>query len=273
VSRSERPGNELPEADPSERPARESARGKVEAFGVLLGVALIWEVAARLAAVDTVFFPAPSVIAVTLARLAAGSDLWGNVGITLARVGQGVVIGCVPGCALGLAMGRLPRLNEVVDPLIGAFQPTPKIAILPLVMVIFGLGETSKVAVAALAAFFPMVLAAAAGVRQIHPLYFEVARSLGAGRRKMLTRVTLPGSLPMLLTGLRLAFNVAFVVTLAAELTTARRGLGAMLWLAWQTMRTEELWATLVVVSLLGVAATRALTMVAVRLAPWQAQR
>jgi NitT/TauT family transport system permease protein len=232
-----------------------------------------WEGAVRAGLVAPLFFPAPSTVALTIGRLAASGQLPADVAATLARLLLGFAIGASAGLLLGLAMGWSPRLRAVADPLVAALHPIPKIAVLPLVMVIFGIGEPSKLVVIAVSAFFPMLLNAMAGVRQINPLYFEVAHNSRASTWLVLRRVVLPGSLPLVLTGARLALNIALLLTIAVEMVAAREGLGAMIWLAWETLRTEYLFAGLVVVSALGISFNRLLLWLTRRAVPWQVER
>lgn len=231
---------------------------------------LVWEALSRAGALSALFFPAPSCTLRYLAGAVADGELAADVGSTLGRLLVAFVMGAVPGMALGMAMGWSARLRKVVDPFIAAFHPVPKTALLPLFMVILGIGETSKVAIAALAAFFPVLISSMAGVRQISPVHFEVARNYRARPAKVFTRVVLPGSLPLLLAGLRLGFNSALVVTVAVELLSARTGLGARLWQAWETMRTEELYAALAVTSAIGIGMNYILRRATERMVPWQ---
>jgi NitT/TauT family transport system permease protein len=213
------------------------------------------------------------VVALTLGELLVSGKLAEHLAATLSRVALGCVLGGVPGLVLGLFMGWSRPLRVVVDPFVAAAHPVPKIAILPLVMIVLGIGELSRVVVVAVAAFFPMVISAMAGVRQISPVQFEVAENYGAGLVKVFTRVVLPGSLPLVLAGVRLAFNTALLITIALELVTAQRGLGAMVWLAWQTLRVEELYASVALIATLGIVVSLLLQHLTRRLVPWQADR
>jgi len=244
--------------------------------GVLAGVVgcaalAAWEVMARAGLLAPLLFPAPSVIAWKVAALAGSGELARQTGATLSRMSLGLVLGGVPGAAAGLAMGSSRRLRVLLDPIVAALHPVPKIALLPLVMIAFGIGEASKIVVIAVSAFFPMLIGAMAGVRQISPIHFEVARSCGASRVKVLTRVVLPGSLPLLIAGTRLALNTALLLTMAVELVLTQNGLGSMIWMAWQTLRVEQLYASLIVVSALGWFFNTVLERLAARLAPWHA--
>jgi NitT/TauT family transport system permease protein len=241
---------------------------------LILGVFFAaWELAVRVHFVSATFLPPPTQIVAALAKGLWQGAMLENLRVTLVRVALGLGVGGGLGLVLGLAMGWSERVRAVIDPLIAALHPVPKLALLPLFMVFFGLNEAPKVIVIGAAALFPMLLNAAAGVRQISPVHFDVARNYGASRRQMLTRVVLPGSVPMVLTGLRLAGNVAFLSAIAVEMVGARTGLGATLWFAWQTLRVDLLFATLTLIALIGVSLNLAFRRLARRGAPWLTER
>jgi len=247
-----------------------------EKWYILLTViitSIAWELGVHIGALSSLFFPPPSVTLLTSIKLIINGKVATNAGATLLRVFVGLGLGVVPGLILGLAMGWSPRLNVLIDPFIAAAHPVPKIAILPLIMILFGIGESSKFVVVAVSTFFPMLINTIAGVRQISPIHFEVAKNYGANLFKIFTRVILPGSLPLILTGTRLAFNMALLITIAVELVAAQKGLGAMIWMAWQTLRTEELYVSLGVTSALGLIFNFLLQRIAIYLAPWQTEQ
>jgi NitT/TauT family transport system permease protein len=239
---------------------------------IVAGVA-VWEGAARLGWLPPLLLPAPSAIASRTAAMAASGELLRQTTATMARVLLGLGLGGVTGAIAGLAMGWSRRARALGDPLVAALHPIPKIAILPLIMVVFGIGEPAKIVVIATSAFFPMLIGAMEGVRQISPIHFEVARNCGASRMKVLTRVVLPGSLPLLLAGARLALNTALLLTIAVELVLTQNGLGSMIWMAWQTLRIDRLYASLLVVAVLGVLCNALLQRLSATLVPWQEER
>lgn len=229
-----------------------------------------WEGLARQGEAATLF-PPPSVIAWTLVRLAADGTLAAHVGATLFRLGLGFALGATAGLALGLAMGWSRRARAILDPLVAAGHPVPKIALLPLVMILFGIGEASKIVVLAATAFFPMAISAMSGVQRIDPIRFDVAENYGARWSLVLRRVVIPGSLPLIMAGARLALNTALLVGIAIETVAAQRGIGAMIWFAWQTLRVEELYAGVILTAALGVTVNLLLQTVTARITPWQA--
>jgi ABC-type nitrate/sulfonate/bicarbonate transport system permease component len=255
-----------------ERPSR-----FVTERGMLIAVVAVllagWEWGSRTGLVSMLFFPAPSAIFSAFVRTAADGTLLTHVVAALRRVFAGMVIGAGPGLLAGLYLGWSPRLRATIDPVIAFLHPLPKIAVLPLVMIVFGIGEASKVVVVALGTFFPMLIAVMAGVRQIHPETFEAAEAYGANRRQVFAHVVVPGSLPLVLTGIRLSFNIGLLLTVAVELASAQEGLGKMIWLAWQTMRTENLYDALFVLALLGAGFNAVLAAVGHRLTPWHVER
>jgi ABC-type nitrate/sulfonate/bicarbonate transport system permease component len=242
---------------------------------IVLVVALLigWELGSRAGFFSILFFPAPSAIGSALVHTISDGSLLTHTLATLRRVVAGMLIGAGPGLLAGLYLGWSPRLRATIDPLIAFLHPLPKIAVLPLVMIVFGIGEASKIVIVALGTFFPMLIAVMAGVRQIHPETFEAAEAYGANRRQVFAHVVVPGSLPLVLTGIRLSFNIGLLLTVAVELTSAQEGLGKMIWLAWQTMRTENLYAALFVLAAVGAGFNTLLAGIGQRLAPWHVER
>jgi ABC-type nitrate/sulfonate/bicarbonate transport system permease component len=236
---------------------------------IAIGVLGLWEVCARTGVINPTFLPAPSSIVRTLVNELVNGVLLVDFSATLLRVIAGLTVGAIPGLLCGLAMGWSPRVRQVIDPFIAALHPVPKLALLPLLMVLLGLSDAPRIAVIALSSFFPMLLAAMAGVRQISPVHFEVARNYGATPVKMLTRVVLPGSLPMVLTGLRLSANTALALAIAVEIATAQTGLGAKVWLSWQILNIELLYATIVLTAVFGFSVNLVLKRLARRFVPW----
>ncbi|NCC34319.1 MAG: ABC transporter permease, partial [Chloroflexia bacterium] len=199
---------------------------------VILGVLALWEIAARAGWISRLFFPPPSAILLTLGRMMVTGTLWSALVLTLSRLALGVLIGAGAGLLLGWTMGASRSVRVALDPMIAALHPLPKLAIFPIVLVLLGIGEASKIALVALTAFFPMVINTLAGVQQIDHTYWDAAANYGARGWALVRRVILPGSLPMVMVGLRLAVNSALVVTIAIEMLSARAGLGATIWLA-----------------------------------------
>jgi ABC-type nitrate/sulfonate/bicarbonate transport system permease component len=237
---------------------------------LIIGLGLVlWEWFSRTGRLSALFFPAPSTIVESLIQMILNGKMAIHLRATAERLAIGFAIGGSAGLLLGLAMGWSSRLRQIIDPLIAAIHPIPKIAIFPLIMIIFGIGEASKIVAIAIASFFPMLINCMSGVRQLNPVYFEVTQNYRANRWKTFSRVVVPGSLPLILTGARLAINMAMVISIAVELLAAKEGLGVIIWFSWQTLRIEELYASLVVIALLGISINLFLQYLSKRLTPW----
>jgi NitT/TauT family transport system permease protein len=215
------------------------------------------------------FLPAPSAVALSLLQMLSNGSLVAELGATMSRILLGLLFGAGIGVTLGLAMGTSRRMRRIIDPLVAAIHPIPRLAFFPLLIVVLGVGEGSKLAAVSLGAFFPMLLNTVAGVRGMNPVHLEIARSYGANRRQMFQHVLLPGSMPLMLTGLRLSANVAFHATIGVEMVGSRNGIGAMLWLSWQTFRIDHLYAILVVIAAIGIGLATVIRWVTQRSAPW----
>ncbi|PYP78096.1 MAG: taurine ABC transporter permease [Gemmatimonadetes bacterium] len=252
-------------AVPAAVPTRWSARFFLVWIAILAGLELFVQSGAE----KSFFLPAPSSVAVSLGQMIADGTLAPHLTATLTRIVLGLLVGAGLGVLLGLAMGTSRRLRRVIDPLVAAIHPVPRLAFFPLLIVVLGVGETSKLAAVSMGAFFPMLLNTVAGVRGMNPVHLELARNYGATRRQMFLHVLLPGSMPLMLTGLRLSANVAFHSTIGVEMVGSRLGIGSLLWLSWQTFRIDHLYAILVIIAAIGIGLASLIRWVTQRSAPW----
>jgi len=234
---------------------------------------LTWEGFGRAGLLDERFFPSPSAIAGTLAQLVASGELLGHVTTSLGRIAIGFGIGAVPGLLLGTAMGLSRIVRAALKPMVGALYPIPKTAIFPLLLLIFGIGEPSKYAIVAIGVFFLVLLNTMAGVLAIEPVYFDVGKNFGAGRREIFRTVAMPGALPFIFTGLRLAWGNALLLIVVAEIIGARSGIGAFIWNSWQTFQVERMYAGLLVISFIGYVSFLLIDELQRWLIPWKGTR
>jgi ABC-type nitrate/sulfonate/bicarbonate transport system permease component len=235
-----------------------------------VGSLLLWEAAVRGGLLDARFFPPPSRILGTLLALA---ELWSNTWASLARLFWGAVIGIVPALALGILMGLYRPVRAILEPLVAATYPVPKSAILPLILLTFGLGEASKIVMVAIGVFYPVLINAAAGVRQIDGIYLDVGRNFGAGRWQVFRTIALPGALPMVMTGIKLGVGMGLILIAIAEMVGAKSGLGYMIWNAWEVLSVETMYVGLLMIALLGFLFTLALNELERLIIPWKAER
>lgn len=200
--------------------------------------------------------------------LFAESHVWATVG----RVFAGFVIGSIPGILLGVVMGVNRTVRLMLDTTLSAIYVLPKIAIFPIVMLMFAdpFGEGPKIAVVALSVFFLMTINTMAGVRDIDPVFLMAGKNYGARGFALLWHVILPAAMPVIFAGLRLALGTALIVIISVEFLRAKQGVGYMTFYYWEVMSPEKMYAGLVVVMILGVILTYGLQWLQRRLMPWQ---
>jgi NitT/TauT family transport system permease protein len=237
-----------------------------------LALLLLWEGLVQARILDRRFFPAPSSIVGTFMNLAQTS-LPGHIAISLSRAAVGFLIGAVPAILLGVLMGLVPLVRAALQPIVGALFAVPKVAILPLVMLMFGLGEQSKWAIIAIAVFFQVLISTTAGVANIDRIYLDVGRNFGAGRLATLWTIALPGALPVIFAGIRLGWGVSLLLLVTAEMMAAKSGLGYLIWQAWQTFTIEEMYVGLVTIATLGMFSFWLLDVLEGWLIPWRGRR
>ncbi len=236
---------------------------------------LLWEVAARAGWLNRQFFPAPSTIVGTFRLLWERGIVVAALEATARRVLFGFAWGAVPGVALGLVLGLSRPLRVLLLPLANILYSLPKIAVLPLVLLVLGIGETSKIVVTAVSVFFLVLLNTIAGVQGIDRLHFDVARDFGATRWQAYRTVALPGALPLILAGAKLGLGFALIVVVGTEFVAAgaQSGVGVLIWESWQVLNIEAMYVGLILTAALGWALNFALEEVEIFLLPWRAGR
>jgi len=230
---------------------------------------LIWEALARAHAIDVRFFPAPSAILGAGWGTVRSGELWANLKISLSRIGLGFALGAAPGIVLGVVMGLVPWIRLTCMPIVSSIYPIPKSAILPLIMLIFGIGELSKWVFIAIGVFFPVLINSMVGVLTIDRIYLDVGRNYGARGLNFLLTIALPGALPVIFAGIKLGFGLALVLVVIAEIVASRAGLGFLIWNAWQIFDVEKLYTGLIVIGVLGYLSSEAIDAVERAIVPW----
>lgn len=234
---------------------------------VLIGA---WQIAAMRGMLESNYFPAPSTIGSAWLDLIDRGFYQESVLASLQRIISGYLIGTLSAVLLGLIIGSMKMLRAALEPTIAALYTVPKLAILPLLLLIFGLGETSKVLLVALTCFFVVLINTIDAVSGVSSRYLDVGRSCGASRLAILWHITLPAALPQTLTGMRIASGLAVIVIVGAEFVAADAGLGFMVWNSWNLGIPEYMYVGVVSISLIGVLASLALRGAERVLTPWK---
>ena len=235
-----------------------------------IALLLLWEIASRTGVLDARFFPAPSQIFETLVTLIKNGQLWNNTWASLQRLFWGALLGGIPALLLGIAMGLYRPLRAVVDPLVSATYPVPKSAIMPLILLIFGLGEASKIVMVAIGVFYPVLINSVAGVREINKVYLDVGHNFGAGRWQVFRTIALPGALPLIISGVKLGIGMGLILIAIAEMIGAKSGLGYMIWNAWELFDVQTMYVGLFVIAIIGFVMNAGFDALERAIVPWR---
>lgn len=215
----------------------------------------VWELVARFGVFPPRLFPSIEVVALTFAGMIANGILLVHALQTIARLFSGFVLAALLGVAIGVAMGRSRRAEDVFLPLVSIGAPIPGLAYAPLFMLWFGLGNLSTVLLVGFVAAFPVIINTWTGVKAVKEIWVRAAQTMGAGDRQMFRKVILPGALPYILTGLRLGLAQAWRILVAVEMLAAVPwGLGWMIFGAREFLNTDVMLAGITVIGIIGLA-------------------
>lgn len=245
--------------------------------GTLLVLLAVWWAVAAQQWVSPLFLPPPGQVLAKLITIAGpqgfmDATLWQHLGASLARILVALLAAVIIGIPVGIAMGLSPTVRGILDPLIELYRPVPPLAYLPLMVIWFGIGETSKILLIYLAIFAPVAMSALAGVKSAQQVRIRAAQSLGASRTQVLLFVILPGALPEILTGLRIGLGVGWSTLVAAELIAATRGLGFMVQSAGEFLATDVVLAGIAVIAAIAFGLELGLRALQRRLMPWHGE-
>jgi ABC-type nitrate/sulfonate/bicarbonate transport system permease component len=235
-----------------------------------VAIVALWQAAIALGWLNPVFLPSPWSIALALRDLVVSGELARHLAASLSRIAGGWAVGTICGLAVGLAMGLFSLARGIGLPVVSALFPIPKIALLPLFILWFGIGEPSKVAVIALGVFFPTVIATFSAVDGVPRSLIRMAQGFGLPFAAIVRKVVLPGALPGILAGFRISVSIALILVVAAEMIGARVGIGAFVLSAGNLMQTDQLMAGVATLSLLGLAFGLALSALEKWLLRWR---
>ena len=254
------------------------ARAEPAVLGAI-GVAVLllaWEILPRLftmSAGTKLFFTTPSQIVGTLWWLFATGQIWGPLGVSASGFAIGLGLAIVVGLPLGVLIGRSRTLNDMLDPFITAFNATPRLVFLPLVMLWFGLGLWTKVIIVFIGALFPILINTYEGVRNADRTLINVVRSFGASEWDVARLVVVPNAMPYIIAGLRLAIGRAVLGVVVAEFFGSESGLGVMMMQAAGRYQVDVVFSGLIVFAALSLAMTAMVQVLENRLSLWRPQK
>jgi NitT/TauT family transport system permease protein len=244
-------------------------------FGSIVALLLVWELLPRLITMQEgtkLFFTVPSEVAGTLWRMFATGTIWGPLGVSASAFAIGLSIAIAVGLPVGVLLGRSATLNAMFDPFITAFNATPRLVFLPLLLLWFGLGLWSKVMIVFIGALFPILINTYEGVRNADRVLINVVRSFGATEWGIARLVVVPNALPYIVVGLRLAIGRAVLGVVVAEFFGSEDGLGVVMVRAASRFQVDVVFAGLIVFAALSLLMTGLVKLLEDRLSRWRPQ-
>ncbi|MER6816168.1 ABC transporter permease [Spirillospora sp. NPDC000708] len=237
--------------------------------GGLVAVLVLWEAGARAGWLGSTT-PPVSDVAARGWEMASSGELFTNLGVSLLRVLKGLAIGLPLGLVLGLLSGLFRISEDVIDAPVQAVRMLPHLALVPLFIIWFGIGETSKVGLIAVGVVFPLYINVFHGIRGVDERLVESARTCGLGRLGLVRKVVLPGALPQILVGLRLSLGVAWLTLVVVEQSATASGIGFLINQATQFMQMDTVFVVLVLYALLGVSTDLLVRLIERRALAWR---
>ncbi len=245
------------------------------ALGILVPIALLalWQLADAIGVLNRRFIPPPTqVFAGMWDGLTQGTlakEIGTNGLASLERLLPGFLTGVAAGLIVGIAMGLFDSIRYGLAPVISATFPIPKIAIYPLVIVVFGIGDTSKVVVVAIGVFYMVAINTISGIMYSNGVYRDVATAFRIPTHVEYFRIVIPAALPSIMTGVRLGFGNALIVLVSAEFVSAQNGIGYYIWNAWQVLNIDAMFGGLIVIGAFGILGNWCLVALERKLIPW----
>ena len=219
---------------------------------VFIILILMWEVGSRTGFISALVLPAPSEVFNAFKELVNSGNLFVHLSASLKRLLLGWTSGTVLGVSVGLLIGLSSIARAGISPLVSAIFPIPKIALLPLFIIWFGIGEGSKVATILFGTFFPTVIATYSGIDNVDRGLIRMGQSFGLSRLSIIRKIILPGALPGILAGWRISASIAIILLVAAEMIGAEFGIGAYILIAGSLFATDQLIAGVAILSMMG---------------------
>lgn len=237
---------------------------------VIILLLLLWEVAPRIGLVDRTFFPPFSKIVEGLWGLIVSGDLYAHFKASIVRSLSGFGLAIFIAIPLGIIIGWYPWAKELLNPILELFRNTAALALLPVFILLLGIGETSKISIVLFACVFPILLNTIDAVRNVDPLLIRSAKSLGLSSYQLFYKVIIPASIPTIFTGIRMSGSASILVLIAAEMVGAKEGLGYLISYTQMNFQIPEMYAGIITISILGFILNYLLVSIEKKLSKWK---
>lgn len=262
--------HEISAAGPSLRAG--SGRWKLLGLGLILpgAVLVLWQIFGQLGYISDLLFPTPLVILKAFVGLAQSGDLWDHFRISAVRALAGFALGGSLGLLFGMLVGLFAKVEKMLDPTLQMIRMIPSLAVVPLFILWFGIGEESKILLIAKGAFFPLYINTYLGIRNVDNKWFEVTRVLGYSRIQQIRRLVIPAALPNILLGIRLSIGLSWLGLVVAELIASTSGVGYMMSDARQFADTPVVFVGIIVFAVAGLITDYIVRLAERRLLRWK---
>src|SRR5699024_3008497 len=235
----------------------------------LILIAVVWQIMYLMNVFPEKLFPGLHTIVGSLIELASSMDLWENIFITLQRVLLGFGIAAIVGIVIGILMSRSQLMDNIMQPIFTAGYPIPRVALYPIIVLLFGLGSTSKVIIVFLECLFPIVVNTYYGAKRVNQIHIWSGQNLGANSRQLLWRVFIPGTMPAIFTGFGIALPIAVVITVLTEMISSNNGIGFLLTYLTASLSQSKVLAAVIAISIFGYLLDRILILIQKKFVYW----
>lgn len=242
---------------------------RLTGLGFILGLLVLLEALCRFQWLDTTYFPPPSAVFVSLFGLARHGVLYGHLGATLGRALVGYGCATVLAVPLGLLIGEFRWVRHLLEPLVDMLRPMPSAAVIPVAILLFGIGNEMKIAVIIFGSLWPTIVSTVDGIRGVDPLIVDTGRLLQFTPLQSLLRIVLPAAMPTIMTGMRISLAIALILTVTSEMIAGSDGLGYFILDAERSFAFREMFAGIIVVGLVGYLASRVFGFIDQRVLFW----
>ncbi|MCU1374277.1 MAG: hypothetical protein JWO68_1563 [Actinomycetia bacterium] len=257
------------ELNPAKSVRRDKQLTRVLSIAVPVALILLWQGAAEWGWIDIRFFPAPTQIVSDWRGMFKDGQYWTHLWASVQRILYGYLWGAGLGLIVGLMIGRTKMIKAALEPTIVALYTVPKLAILPLLLLIFGIGESPKIMLIAITVFFIVLINTTGALETVPAGHIEAGRSFGLNRFDMVRHVILPSALPQIFIGLRLAAGIAVLALVGAEFVAAKAGLGFLIWNSWNIGIPSYMYIGIISIAILGVLTNSLLRFLQKLAVPW----
>lgn len=260
------------ERDPKGHQARRRWLERSLAVGIPVILLAMWQWTSHAKLINPQFFPPPTAIWDSAVSMVRSGTLQSNLWVSTRRVLEGFALGVGSGVLVGLLMGMSRTIRAALDGLLSALYTVPKLALLPLLLLIFGIGETPQVLVIALTVFFFMWISTMAAIIEVNEGYREAVRSFGGNQFQLFRHALLPAALPQIFVGLRISAGVSVLVMVGTEYVEGNSGIGHLIWFSWSLFLASQMYVGIVMVALMGLVFTMIVRAIGQWVSPWAAR-